>query len=88
MPEVEFSEGGVDLRLSKEEWWFLTSALAYAMRWRRPGDADFRTTLMMTRAEAEQLVGDLEEAERRARTAGNHWSPFAPARNTGPLSTR
>ena len=88
MAEVEFSRDGVDLRLSKEEWWFISSTLAYAMRWRRPDDADFRATLMMTRGEAEQLIHDLEAEEQRARTDGNHWSPLAATRPTEKLSRR
>ena len=77
MPEVEFSDGGVTLRLSKEEWWFMSSAVSYVLHWRRLPDREFPTILMMDVKDAERLERQLNEAEVRARAAGQHWSPIA-----------
>jgi len=75
MAEVDFSSQGVTLRLSKEEWWFVTSAMAYALHGKRLADNDFRNVMMMDGADAERLHQDLSDAEREARASGNHWSP-------------
>lgn len=75
MAQADFSPEGVTLHLSKEEWWFISSAMSYALHGRRLDDRDFRTILMMESSEAERLHGELTVAERRARTSGNHWSP-------------
>jgi len=47
MPSVEFDPDGVSLRLSKEEWWFLSSAAGYVLHGHRMPDHDFRNILMM-----------------------------------------
>ncbi|MEQ4209673.1 hypothetical protein [Actinopolymorpha sp. B9G3] len=75
MAEADFTPDGVTLRLSKEEWWFVTSAMTYALDGSRLADHDFRNILMMDSADAERLHDALAEAERRARASGNHWSP-------------
>jgi hypothetical protein len=77
MAEAELDADGVTLRLSKEEWWFLSSAAGYVLHGRRMADHDFRNILMMMPDDAEQLFERLSEAEAAARIAGNHWSPRA-----------
>jgi hypothetical protein len=75
MAEAEFSTQGVTLRLSKEEWWFVTSSMSYVLYGRRLPDHDFCNTLMMDSADAERLVEELGDAEGRAQAAGSHWNP-------------
>jgi hypothetical protein len=75
MAEAEFSEEGVTLALSKEEWWFVTSAMSYVLHGHRLPDHDFRNVLMIDSAEAERLHDELSDAERLARASGHHWSP-------------
>jgi hypothetical protein len=75
MAEAEFSPEGVTLRLAKEEWWFVSSAIAYVLHGKRLPDHDFRNILMVEPPDAERLSNELQGAERRARISGNHWSP-------------
>lgn len=75
MADADFTHDGVTLRLSKEEWWFVTSAMSYVLHGNRLADHDFRNILMMDSADAERLHEDLGEAERRAQTSGHHWNP-------------
>lgn len=81
MAEAEFDAYGVRLRLSKEEWWFLSSAAGYVLHGERLADHDFRNILMMTPEDAERLYDRLSEDEVAARIAGNHWAP-----RPGPVS--
>ncbi|MCW2857586.1 MAG: hypothetical protein JWR52_3201 [Marmoricola sp.] len=76
MAGADFTDQGVTLHLSKEEWWFVTSAMSYALHGRRLPDHDFRNVLMMDSVEAERLHNDLTASEGVARSAGNHWNPF------------
>jgi hypothetical protein len=75
MADADFTNLGVTLRLSKEEWWFVTSAMAYVLHGDRLNDHDFRNVLMMESADAERLHDDLAESERRAQASGYHWNP-------------
>ncbi len=75
MAEVEFAVDGVNLRLSKEEWWFLSSTVGYVLNGKRLADHDFRNILMTMPEDAEPLHEQLREAEGAARIAGNHWAP-------------
>ena len=75
MAEADFTSGGVTLHLSKEEWWFVTSAMSYALHGNRLSDHDFRNVLMIDPADAERLHNELSEAERLARSLGSHWAP-------------
>lgn len=75
MAETEFTSDGVTLRLSKQEWWFVTSAISYVLHGKRLADNDFRNILMMDGDEAERLHDALGDAERRAQATGNHWNP-------------
>lgn len=43
MADADFTPEGVTLRLSKEEWWFVTSAMSYVLHSHRLADHDFRT---------------------------------------------
>ena len=75
MPSVEFDPDGVSLRLSKEEWCFLSSAAGYVLHGDRMPDHDFRNILMMMPKDAERLFDQMSDAEVAARIAGNHWAP-------------
>lgn len=75
MAAAEFDADGVSLRLSKEEWWFFSSAAGFVLHGERMSDHDFRNILMVMPEDAERLVEQLSEAEVAARTAGNHWAP-------------
>jgi hypothetical protein len=75
MADADLTHAGVTLRLSKEEWWFVTSAMSYVLHGKRLADNDFRNILMMESADAERLHDDLLKAERRAQASGQHWSP-------------
>lgn len=81
MAEVEFDPAGVSLRLTKEEWWFLSSAANYVLHGKRLADHDFRNILMMQPDDAEQLMEHLGGAEVAARIAGSHRAP-----RSGPVS--
>lgn len=75
MAEVEFDPDGVSLRLSKEEWWFLSTAARHVLYGERLPDHDFRNILMMMPEDAERLFEQLSEAEVAARISGDHWAP-------------
>lgn len=75
MADAQFEQNGVTLRLTKEEWWFATSAMGYVLYGRRLPDHDFRNILMMAPDHAERLLDALSEAESTARMTGNHWVP-------------
>lgn len=75
MADADFTHDGVTLSLSKEEWWFVTSAMSYVLHGDRLADHDFRNILMMDSADAERLHEDLGEAERWAQASGHHWNP-------------
>lgn len=75
MADVEFDEDGVTLRLTKEEWWFATSAMGYVLHGQRLPDHDFRNILMAMPDDAERLHQALSDAELAARMNGNHWAP-------------
>ncbi|MEZ0579106.1 hypothetical protein [Nocardioides sp. MH1] len=75
MADVEFDADGVSLRLSKEEWWFVTSAMGYVLHGKRMQDHDFRNILMAAPEDAELLHEHLRAAEVAARIAGSHWAP-------------
>ena len=77
MAQAEFSEHGVTLALSKEEWWFITSAMSYALHGKRLQDHDFRNILMIDSTDAERLYEELRAAEQEARATGHHWYPSA-----------
>ena len=72
---AEFDDGGVTLRLTKEEWWFLSASMGYVLDGHRLPDHDFRNILMSAPADAERLRRQLSNAEVEARKAGNHWAP-------------
>lgn len=65
----------MSLRLSNEEWWFLSSVAGYVLHGDRLADHDFRNILMMMPSDAERLFEQLSDAEVVARIAGNHWAP-------------
>jgi hypothetical protein len=75
MAEASFTTDGVTLSLSKEEWWFVTSAMSYVLHGHRLPNHDFRNILMMDPMDAERLHDVLAEAERSARASGSHWAP-------------
>lgn len=75
MAQAEFSEDGVTLHLSKEEWWFVVSSMTHVLYGRRLSDNDLQNILMTSPADAERLVGQLCEAEVEARRSGSHWAP-------------
>jgi len=75
MADAEFSVDGVTLRLSKEEWWFVTSAMSYLLHGQRLADHDFRNILMIDSGHAERLHDQLSALEHEARASGDHWAP-------------
>lgn len=75
MAKAEFSEDGVTLHLSKEEWWFVVSSMSHVLYGRRLSDNDFRNILMTDVADAERLQRQLSQAEVEARRSGSHWAP-------------
>lgn len=75
MADADFTRDGVTLRLSREERWFVTSAMSYVLDGTRLPDHDFRNILMMDSADAERLHDDLAESERQAQASGHHWNP-------------
>jgi len=75
MARADFDTEGVTLHLSKEEWWFVTSAMSHVLYGDRLPDHDFQNILMSDPVEAERLQAQLSDAEVAARAAGNHWAP-------------
>jgi hypothetical protein len=75
MAEVEFDSDGVSLRLSREEWWFVSSAMGHVLFGERMADHDFRNILMTMPEDAERLHEQLSAAEVAARISGKHWAP-------------
>lgn len=75
MAQAVFSDQGVTLTLSKEEWWFVNSAMSYVLHGRRLPDHDFRNVLMADPGQAERLFEQLSDAEAHARSVGSHWNP-------------
>lgn len=75
MADAEFDKDGVTLRLTKEEWWFVTSAMGYVLHGQPLPDHDFRNILMTMPDDAERLHKVLSEVEVAARSSGNHWAP-------------
>jgi hypothetical protein len=81
MADAAFDTDGVSLRLSKEEWWFLSSAVGHVLYGDRLADHDFCNILMVMPRDAERLFEQLSDAEVAARIAGNHWAPRPGARS-------
>jgi len=75
---AHFRRDGVDLALDKSECGFLHLTLSYVLDGVALADHDFANILGMGREDAEAFRGSLVEAERVARSRGEHWNPRTP----------
>jgi hypothetical protein len=72
---IRFGEDGAILDLKRAEYGFLYLTLSYVLHGIRLSENDFRNVLGMSRAQAEELLSEMDVLEAEARARGDHWNP-------------